>query len=129
MTGAVSSLQAQVVASPSGTTVVPAVPKATCPCDNPNFKPLTEKARAVQAYWEARRDYNVASTIAGTAALFALFTRSGGLMNEAQNTLSNAENKLFTARTKAESLKGIKLTDGDDKTVQIKLEKGVDYTL
>lgn len=114
------AVRAQVAAAPEK-------PKASCPCDNSSFKPLTDKARAVEAYWDARREYKVAKTIAETAALIAIFSRNGGLMNEAQNSLSTAESKLWAARRKAAELGGIK--GEDDQTVEIKLQKGVDYTL
>jgi len=121
-------LRAQVVAVPQPAPVEKVKP--TCPCDSSNFKPLTEKARAVEAYWDARRSYRSARTIAGTAALFAYFSRNGGLMNEAQNTLSDASSKLHSARTKAEQLGALKVTGDDiDGTIEIKLQKGVDYTL
>jgi hypothetical protein len=121
-------LRAQVVAPPQPAPV--AKPKPTCPCDSSNFKPLTDKARAVEAYWDARRSYRSARTIAGTAGLFAILSRNAGLMNEAQNTLSDAESKLFAARAKAEQLGALKVTGDDvDGTIEIKLVKGVDYTL
>ncbi len=122
-------LHAQVVAAPTGTPSAPAKPEPSCPCESANFKPLNDKARAVAEYWAARRSYNIAGNIAGTAALFALLTHDGGLMNEAQNSLSKAGRELDAARSKALSLDGIKMTDGDDKTVELKLKKGVDYTL
>jgi hypothetical protein len=121
-------LHAQVVASPPGTPSAPVKPEPSCPCDHGNFKPLNDKARAVAEYWTARRNYNVAGTIGATAALFALLARDGGLLNEAQNSLAKAGRELDAARAKALSLDGIKVTDGDDKTVEIKLKKGVDYT-
>lgn len=121
-------LRAQVAAAPQPAPVEK--PKPTCPCDSSNFKPLTEKARAVEAYWDARRSYRSARTIAGTAGLFAILTRNGGLMNEAQNTLSEAESKLFAARAKAEQFGALKVTGDDiDGTIEIKLQKGVDYTI
>lgn len=121
-------LRAQVVAAPQPAPVEKVKP--TCPCDSSSFKPLTDKARAVEAYWDARRSYRSARTIAGTAALFAMFSRNGGLMNEAQNTLSDASSKLHVARTKAEILGALKVTGDDiDGTIEIKLQKGVDYTL
>lgn len=116
------AVKAQVAAAPEK-------PKASCPCDNSSFKPLTDKARAVEAYWDARREYKVAKTIAETAALIAIFSRNGGLMNEAQNSMSTAESKLYAARMKAAGLKGIVVKGDDDATVEIKLQKGVDYTL
>ncbi len=125
-------LRAQVQAEPSGPSgpVKPAEkPEPKCVCDQSSFKPLTEKAKAVAAYWEARREYNSASTVAGIATLFGVLARDGGALQAAQNTLDNAANKLYPLRMKAEQLGGIKLTNGDDKTVEIKLEKGVDYTL
>lgn len=121
-------LRAQVNAAPQPAPVEKVKP--TCPCDSSNFKPLTDKARAVEAYWDARRSYRSARTIAGTAGLFAILSRNGGLMNEAQNTLSDASSKLHSARAKAESLGALKVTGDDiDGTIEIKLQKGVDYTL
>ncbi|MBI2387434.1 MAG: hypothetical protein HYV14_15705 [Elusimicrobia bacterium] len=121
-------LRAQVNAAPQPAPVEK--PKPSCPCDSSNFKPLTDKARAVEAYWDARRSYRSARTIAGTAALFAMFSRNGGLMNEAQNTLSDASSRLFSARAKAEQLGALKVTGDDlDGAIEIKLRKGVDYTL
>lgn len=105
----------------------PEKPKAACPCDQADFKPLTDKGRAVDAYWDARREYKTASTIAGTAALFALLARDNALLNEAQNSLSSAQGKLSAARMKAEALGGITVPGGDDALVVIKLQKGVDY--
>jgi hypothetical protein len=122
-------LHAQVQRAQAGPATPVEKPEPKCVCDQASFKPLTEKARAVAAYWEARREYKSASTVAGIAALYAILAHDGGTMNEAQNTLSNAEQKLYPLRMKAEQLGGIKLTGGDDKTVEIKLEKGVDYTL
>ena len=101
----------------------------TCPCDKDNFKPLNDKARAVAEYWAARRKYNVTSTIAGTAALFGLLAHDVGVLNDAENTLAKASAELSSARTKAINLDGIKVTDGDDKSVEIKLKIGVDYAL
>ncbi|MCR4294498.1 MAG: hypothetical protein NUW21_03115, partial [Elusimicrobia bacterium] len=121
-------LRAQVVAGPAAGTAAP-VKKPSCPCDNSGFKPLTDKARAVEAYWDARRKYNVASTIAGTVALFALISQNRQALYEAQESLNAASSELAVARAKALSLKGIKVVDGDDKTVELLLEKGVDYTL
>lgn len=128
MSASALPLHAQVVAAPPGTPSAPVKPEPSCPCDHGNFKPLNDKARAVADYWTARRNYKVAGTIAGTAALFALLARDGGLLNEAQNSLSKASRELDAARSKALSLDGIKVTDGDDKTVELKLKKGVDYT-
>ena len=117
---------AQVAAAPPA---APEKPAVTCPCDQSNFKPLNDKARAVAAYWDARRKYKLSSSIAGTVAIFAILARSGGAMNEAQNSLSNARAELDAARSLAVKLDGIKVTDFDDKTVELKLKKGVDYTL
>lgn len=115
--------RAQVEANPESK------PEPKCVCSAYNFKPLTEKAKAVAEYWDARREYKSASTVAGLAALFGVLARDGNALNAAQNTLDNAANKLSPLRMKAEQLGGIKLTNGDDKTVEIKLEKGVDYVL
>ncbi len=120
-------LRAQEAATPQPAPVER--PKPTCPCDSSNFKPLTDKARAVEAYWDARRKYNVASTIAGTVAIFALLSQDRKTLHEAQESLNAASSELAVARAKALSLKGIKVVDGDDKTVELLLVKDVDYTL
>ncbi len=122
-------LSAQVQAVPSGPEKPVEKPEPKCVCDAYNFKPLTEKAKAVAAYWDARREYKSASTVAGIAALFGVLARDGNALNAAQDTLNKAENKLYPLRMRAEQLGGIKVTNGDDKTVEVKLEKGVDYTL
>lgn len=122
-------VHAQVIAQSAGTTVAPVKPEPECPCDSSNFKPLNDKARAAAEYWDARRKYGVAKTISTTAALFAILARDGGLMNEAQNSLSKASSDLHAARTKAVSLEAIKVSGDDDKTVEILIKKGVDYTL
>ena len=106
-----------------------AKPQAACPCDDYKFKPLNDKARAVAEYWVARRKYKSTSGVAGVVGLFAILAHHGGALQEAQNALTNAQSELAAARAKAESLGGIKTTGGDDKTVEIKLKKGVDYTL
>lgn len=124
-------LRAQVVRAQAGSSTPVEKPEPRCVCDQSSFKPLTEKAKAVAEYWEARRYYKSASTVAGIAVLFAALDprSSGEALNAAQNTLNDAANKLYPLRMKAEQLGGIKLINGDDKTVEIKLEKGVDYTL
>jgi len=116
-------LRAQVTAAPE------VVKAPSCPCDSSNFKPLNDKARAVAEYWDARRRYKSTSAVAGAVALFAIIAGNGGAMNEAQAALSEAEHTLHVARAKAVALDGIKVTDGDDKTVEVKLKEGVDYTL
>ena len=118
-------LQAQVVAPQAPKQA----PEATCDCDHYNFKPLTEKAVAVEAYWKARRKYKIAGTLATTMAIFGLMARDGRAVNEAQNGLSNAASELNAARAKAVSLQGIKIDGEDDKTVEILMKKGVDYTI
>jgi hypothetical protein len=117
-------LRAQVASGP----VVPAKPKATCVCSSPGFKPLNDKAAAVAEYWAARRKYKTASTMIGTFGFFAILARDVRAINDAQNALGSASAELQAARTKAENLDGIKTTNGDDETVEIKLVKGVDYT-
>ena len=130
MTAAVSSLQAQVVAAPSGTTAVPVAPKASCPCDNPNFKPLTDKARAAETYWDARRKVKVATVISGTGAIFSLLFQSQQGLNEATQSYDQARSEMWSAKAKAESLGALKVTGDDlDGTIEFKLVKGVDYTL
>ncbi len=130
MTAAVMPLQAQVVAAPSGTPAVPPVAKPSCPCDNPNFKPLTDKARAAEAYWNARRKVKVSTVISGTAALFSLLLQSQQGLNEATQSYDHARSEMWEAKATAEKLGALKVTGDDiDGTIEFKLVKGVDYTL
>jgi hypothetical protein len=105
-------------------------PKASCPCDNPNFKPLTEKARAVEAYWTARRETKVATVISGTGAIFSLLFRSENGLRQSTEAYDQSRSKMFAAKAKAESLGALKVTGDDmDGTIEFKLQKGVDYTI
>jgi hypothetical protein len=128
-----SPLRAQVRAVPAAPPAVPAAPaqppKVTCPCDDLNFKPLNDKARAVAEYWAARRKHKSASTVSGLFGLFGMIARDPRVLQEAQNALNEADREITAARMKAESLGGIKVPGGDDKVVQILIKKDVDYTL
>ena len=105
-------------------------PKASCPCDNPNFKPLTEKARAAEAYWDARRKVKIATVISGTGAIFSMIFQSQQGLNEATQSYDQARSEMWSAKAKAESLGALKVTGDDmDGTIEFKLRKGVDYTL
>jgi len=125
LTTASLPLRAQVSASPEAAS--PA--KATCPCDDYRFKPLNDKARAVAEYWTARRKYKTTGGVASIFGLFGILARHQGAVQEASNALGEAQGELAVAREKAERLGGIKTTNGDDKTVEVKLIKGVDYTI
>lgn len=124
----VPSAQAQVAASPQAKPAEK--PKASCPCDHPDFKPLTGKARAVEAYWDARRKVKVAAVISGTGAIFSLLFQSPGGLRESTESYDQARSEMWRAKAEAESLGALKVTGDDlDGTIEIKLEKGVDYTL
>lgn len=105
-------------------------PKPTCVCDAYNFKPLTEKAKAVEAYWDARRTVKTAGVIGGLGLLFGLATRDAGVVNQSEQGYSQAQSKMLDAKLKAEQLGALKVTGDDlDGQIEIKLVKGVDYEL
>jgi len=121
-----TTAQAQVATVPQA----PEKAKATCPCDNPNFKPLTDKARAVEAYWSARRKTKIATVVGGTGVLLSLLFQSQNGLRESTDTYDRARSEMWSAKSKAESLGALKVTGDDmDGDIQIKLTKGVDYTL
>lgn len=105
-------------------------PEAKCVCDHPHFQALTDKARAVQAYWEARREVKTSAVISGTGALFSLLLMNTEGIRESTESYERSRSKMFAARAKAEGLGALKVT-GDDRDGQIefKIEKGVDYVL
>lgn len=103
----------------------------TCPCSDYRFVAKTEKAKAVAEYWKAKRKVKSATWI-GTFALFGaiLSQRPTQTLNEAQDGLGQAEGEMESARSRAQSLGGLKVTGtGDDVQVTFTLQKGVDYTL
>ncbi len=107
-----------------------AKPKATCVCTAPNFKPLTEKAKAVEAYWDARRKVKTATFIGGIGAIFGVITQDPRVLQKSTEGYEQIQSEMYAAKAKAEQLGGLKVT-GDDigGTIEIKLVKGVDYTL
>ena len=122
-------LRAQVSAEPSAKPA-PAKTEATCPCDHYNFKPLTDKARAVEAYWDARRKTKIAAVIGGTGALLSLLFMSEQGLRDSTEGYDRARSEMWAAKAKAESLDALKVTGDDlDGDIEIKLKKGIDYTL
>lgn len=104
--------------------------RATCVCDRGDFKPLTEKARAVEEYWHARRKVKVSEVVSGTGLLFGLLARSPEIVGDASRAHEEALSEMRSARAKAERLGALKVTGDElDGTVEIKLERGVDYSL
>lgn len=109
----------------------PAKPEQTCPCSDYAFVPKTEKAKAVAAWWDARRKVRSAS-IVGTFALFGALLSHGQSngINDASELVGQAESEMMAARDKAESLHGLESDSRDpDAIVRVTLLKGVDYTL
>lgn len=127
----VSTASAQVAGKSAPSSAAPVEkPKATCVCDNPSFKPLTDKARAVEAYWTARRKTKIATVVGGTGALLSLLFQNLNGMRESTETYDRARSEMWSAKAKAESLGALKVTGDDmDGDIEIKLKKGVDYTL
>jgi hypothetical protein len=123
-----SAVVAQVVAAAPKTA---AKPRETCPCSDYRFVPVTEKAKAVVAYWDARRGVKSAGLV-GTFALFGamLSGRPTNSLNDAADALGQAKAKMAAARERAEKLGGLKVTGtGDDAVATITLLLGTDYTL
>lgn len=122
-------VRAQVAAEPSAKPA-PAKPAPSCPCDHYNFKPLTEKARAVEAYWDARRKTKIATVVGGTGLLLSLLFRSQQGLQESTEAYDKARSEMWAAKAKAESLGALKVTGDDmDGTIEFKIVKGVDYTI
>jgi len=125
----VSTASAQVSRAPADP-VSPIKAKPSCVCDQPDFKPLTDKARAVEAYWTARRKTKIASVVGGTGVLLSLLFQSHQGMQESTEAYDRARSEMWTAKAKAEKLGALKVTGDDmDGEIEIKLQKGVDYTL
>lgn len=124
-----STVSAQVSRAPADP-VSPIIPKPTCVCDQPNFKPLTDKAVAVEAYWTARRKTKIAVVVGGTGVLLSLLFQSPQGMQESTESYDRARSEMWAAKAKAEKLGALKVTGDDlDGDIEIKLKKGVDYTL
>jgi hypothetical protein len=126
---------AQVVAAPAGAPTPPAAAPAkkaeeTCPCSDYRFVAKTEKAKAVAAYWDARRQEKISAGLGGLALVFARMAGDARAMDEAQRAYSQAYDKMLAARDKARDLGGLTVEgSGADARVTITLKKGVDYTL
>lgn len=121
-------LGAQVVAAPDAK---PAPKKAECPCSTYGYKPLTEKAKAVDEYWKARRKAKVSAVVSGFGLLFGLAGQSPELANGAVNSYGQVRAELDAARAKAVQLKALRVTGDDleDGAVEFLIEKGVDYEI
>ncbi|MBI5199989.1 MAG: hypothetical protein HY925_00250 [Elusimicrobia bacterium] len=105
-------------------------PKASCPCDQAYFKPLTEKGKAAAEYWQARRHLKSATAVSGTFLLLALAFRDGNTVREAEESYNKAASELAIARDRAEALGAVKVTGGDiEGTIEFKIVEGVDYTV
>jgi hypothetical protein len=126
---ALAPLQAFAQQTAAGTP--PAKPEQTCPCSDYAFVPKTEKAKAVAAWWDARRKLHSAS-IVGTFALFGALLSNGQSngINEASELVGQAQSEMMTARDKAEKLHGLESDSRDpDAIVKVTLLKDVDYTI
>lgn len=121
-------VRAQVVAVPQQEALKK--PKATCVCDASTFKPLTEKAKAVEAYWDARGKVKTATFIGGIGAIFGVIAQDPRIIAKSTEGYEQIRSEMYSAKAKAESLGALKVTGDDlDGTIEIKLVKGVDYTV
>lgn len=110
----------------------PAIEKdePSCVCDRGGFKPITDKAVAVQEYWQARRKVKMSTMIAGTAMLFNLLTQNQNAMARNVQDHEVVRSEMFRAKARAEALDALKVTGDDlDGEIEIKLKKGVDYEI
>jgi hypothetical protein len=118
-------IAAQAAAAPDA-----AVPDK-CPCADYRFVAKTEKAKAVAAFWEARREYKIASGLGSMALMFTMFSRRPTAeLNGAQREMGEAGDELLKARNRAVELHGLTVQgDGPEAPVLVKLQNGVDYEL
>ncbi len=110
-----------------------AKPAQTCPCSDYRFVPKTDKAKAVGAWWEARRKYDansVAGTVVGTIALFGVLAGGSAQgLEEVSDSMRRSEGELLSARDAAERLHGLEVTAREPAAlVTVTLTAGVDYT-
>jgi hypothetical protein len=105
-------------------------PAATCVCDQPGFKPVTERAVAVKEYWEARRKTKISAVVGGIGVLFSMIAQSPHGLRESTEGYEQARSEMWAARRKAEAA-GALVVRGDDLDgdIEIKLVKGVDYVI
>ncbi|MBI4348503.1 MAG: hypothetical protein HY553_16810 [Elusimicrobia bacterium] len=106
-----------------------AKPKPHCPCEHAYWKPLTEKGKAAEEYWRARRRFKSTRVVSSTFFLFAYALRDLNTINEAENSYAAAQSELASARARAESLGAVKVTDDLEGPIEFKLVEGVDYTV
>ena len=119
-----------VPAAPAAPAASPAVAPDTCPCADYRFAPKTDKAKAVAAFWVARRRYKVASGFGSALFLFALGTGDSRAL-DVQRSMSLALHELLKARALAVQLEGLKVVGngGPEASVVVSLKQGVDYDL
>ena len=87
----------------------------TCPCTDYRFAPKTEKAKAVAAFWQARRKYQVSGSVGAMAMIFT-------------EIVGRPTNEFNDAR--AASLGGLTVRGRDEEApVVVTLKEGVDYEL
>ncbi len=103
-------------------------PKLSCPCDQAYFKPLTEKGKAAADYWSARRRYKIATGVSGSFLLLGYLFRDLNTMRDADQSFQEAHSALVVARSRAESLGAVIVTDDLDGPIEWKIVEGVDYT-
>lgn len=101
--------------------------RKSCPCDERGFTALTDKAKAVAAYWGQKRRVNVHRNLAGLMVFGALIDqRVWFKIQDEQNSIAHEEGELDNLRAKAVSLGGL-VKDGED--YDCVLKKGEDYAL
>ncbi len=127
---AASPLRAQTAAGTPGGAAPAAKPAPSCVCDQPGFKPLTERAVAVQEYWDARRKTKISSVIGGLGLLFSMATQNPRGFRESTESYDRTRREMWRAKEKAVA-SGALVVRGDDfdGDIEIRLTKDVDYVI
>jgi hypothetical protein len=118
--------------APASTLPEPPPIPDSCPCSHPAFVPLSERARVVQAFWEARSKKRAASVASTIVVLGSLLGGSvaNPTLNEAADQQGRADAAYERARDAALAAGGIRVERrGEDERVYVLLRKNVDYAI
>jgi hypothetical protein len=126
------ALAAGMLASPLLAAAQVAAAPDVCPCSDYRFTPKTEKAKAVAAFWDARRKYKLSATVASMALFITVAARQPNrALSDSEQAMGQAEDDLLQSRGRAVALHGLTVggDGGPDSPVVVTLVKGVDYAL